>query len=512
MRLLNLRSLLLTIFSLLLTTFAGSVLRAANGPKINHVLVISIDGMHSQDLAKWVAANPGSTLAGLTSTGVNYTNAFTTQPSDSIPSTVGIFTGASPSLGGMYYDDAWHRVWAPSIASGGACNPGVPNGAPIDLKQGIDFNGNSLDAGGGINPNNLPRDPFNSCAPVYPHDMLRVNTIFEVVKAAGMYTAYSEKRPSYDFLNGKTGGVMDLYTPEINAVSLLNLSQIEGFDQLRVNSILNEINEFNHDGTMEAPKPNLFGMNFQSVNSAKKESATSGYANGAGDFDSLMNNAMSYVDTSIGSIVSALGAQGLLNSTVIVVTAKHGESPLGNTRTIVLFDPNKLANNVIGTILTNAGIAWNKITAKTSALIWLKDETQTAAAVTALSDPTNALAPNLKQVLSFGNGLPFPQPGSASGTDPAPPDIVVVMNDGVNFETTVTSTTHAEHGGFGQNETHVPMLFSYPRWSPVTVTGTVATRQIAPTVLTLLGLDPNALQAVQIEHTAVLQDVAAKLQ
>ncbi len=32
----------------------------------------------------------------------------------------------------------------------------------------------------------------------------------------------------------------------------------------------------------------------------------------------------------------------------------------------------------------------------------------------------------------------------------------------------------------------------------------VETTQIAPTILRLLGLDPNALQAVRIERTAVL--------
>src|SRR5689334_1146228 len=80
----------------------------ADDVKIRHVLVISIDGMHSRDMQTWIANNPNSALAGLAATGVNYTNAFTTQPSDSIPATVGIFTGASPSLGGMYYDDAWH--------------------------------------------------------------------------------------------------------------------------------------------------------------------------------------------------------------------------------------------------------------------------------------------------------------------------------------------------------------------------------------------------------------------
>src|SRR5262245_38106338 len=211
---------------LLLTIFVGAtVLRAGNGPKVLHVLVISIDGMHSQDLSKWVQSNPSSTLAGLAATGVNYTNAFTTKPSDSIPATVGIFTGASPSLAGMYYDDAWHRVWAPPPAKG-ACVPGVAAGTLIDLKQGIDFLTTSINSGG-INPANLPRDPFNGCAPVYPHNMIRVNTIFEVIRGAGLYTAYSEKRPAYDFLNGPSGtGVQDLYVPEINGVNLLVTSQV----------------------------------------------------------------------------------------------------------------------------------------------------------------------------------------------------------------------------------------------------------------------------------------------
>src|SRR5262245_41551812 len=192
---------------LLLTIFVGAtVLRGGNGPKVLHVLVISIDGMHSQDLSKWVQSNPSSTLAKLTATGVNYPNAFTTKPSDSIPATVGIFTGASPSIGGMYYDDAWHRGWSPK---GSAC---ATIGTLIDLKEGIDINPDALDGGGGIAPSKLPLDPAKGCTPVYPHNMLRVNTIFEVVRAAGMYTAYSEKRPSYDFLNGPSGtGVQDLY-------------------------------------------------------------------------------------------------------------------------------------------------------------------------------------------------------------------------------------------------------------------------------------------------------------
>ena len=502
------RTALGTICVFLTAALSQPVMRGSN---IKHVLVISIDGLHSQDLAKWIQNNKKSTLASLAANAVNYTNAFTTQPSDSIPSTVGIFTGASPALAGMYYDDAWHRRWSPL---GSTC---TTSGTLIDLKDTIDVQPEPMPPTPAVlDPARLVRDPDNGCSAVFPHNMIRVNTVFEVVSAAGMYTAYSEKRPSYDFLNGPSGtGVKDLYTPEIAFFNLLNLTQIEQFDQTRVQSVINEINEMNHDGTQEAPKPALFGMNFQSVNSAKKFSSTSGYTDAAGDFDASMTNAMQYVDGALGSIMSALQSQGIAKSTAIVITAKHGESPLTNKRTVVLTSTvSKILNAAINSSGT-VGIPFNKITQKTSPLIWLANPADTAAAVTALSNASAidpVFAANVTQVLSFGNGLPFPQPGTGPGTDPAPPDIVVVMKAGVNFESSLTSTTHAEHGGFGENETHVPLMVYLSGWSPLTQGATVSTRQIAPTVLMLLGLDPNALQAVQIEGVAALADVVTRLQ
>src|SRR5436190_29327 len=128
---------------------------------VRRVLVISIDGMHSLDLALWIKSNPGSTLAQLAARGMNYTNASTTKPSDSIPSTVGIFTGASPALGGMYYDDAYNRAWyAPTNL-----NCSGPAGAVIDLKQGI--NAAPIDGSGGVDPAKMPRQLGNGvCSPV----------------------------------------------------------------------------------------------------------------------------------------------------------------------------------------------------------------------------------------------------------------------------------------------------------------------------------------------------------
>ena len=55
-----------------------------------------------------------------------------------------------------------------------------------------------------IDPAQLPVDPA-TCKPVYPHQYLKVNTIFEVARAAGLRTAWSDKHPAYEILNGPVG-------------------------------------------------------------------------------------------------------------------------------------------------------------------------------------------------------------------------------------------------------------------------------------------------------------------
>jgi arylsulfatase A-like enzyme len=62
----------------------------------------------------------------------------------------------------------------------------------------------------------------------------------------------------------------------------------------------------------------------------------------------------------------------------------------------------------------------------------------------------------------------------------------------------------AEHGGFAHDDTNVMLLVSNPRIKAKTVTSFVETTQVAPTILSILGLDPKALTAVQAEGTPVL--------
>jgi hypothetical protein len=99
-------------------------------------------------------------------------------------------------------------------------------------------------------------------------------------------------------------------------------------------------------------------------------------------------------------------------------------------------------------------------------------------------------------------GQMFNLPGLPPNGDPRTPDIIVTPNIGVTYSG--SSKKLAEHGGFAHDDTNVMMLFSNPSMSSSTVFSPVETAQVAPTILTALGLDPNKLESVQIENTQVL--------
>ena len=112
----------------------------------------------------------------------------------------------------------------------GPCTPfTTPTGTTTDYDQGIDYDDTKLNGGapgaalteGGvasINPQRLVRDPAKGCAPVYPWNFVRTNTIFSVVHAAGGYTAWIDKHPSYAMVAGPGGtGLDDYYAPEVDS-------------------------------------------------------------------------------------------------------------------------------------------------------------------------------------------------------------------------------------------------------------------------------------------------------
>jgi Type I phosphodiesterase / nucleotide pyrophosphatase len=546
--------------------------RADDGPDIRHVLLISIDGMHAVDFINCSAGISGVNngapycprLAKLAQTGVNYLNTSTSKPSDSFPGLMALVTGGSPRSYGAFYDVAYDRSLSPPATTTGngvagapgLCTPGVVAGTTTEFDEGIDINKLALNGGapagvdGGrasIDPNKLPRDPAHGCAPVFPWNFVRTNTIFGVIHAAGGYTAWSDKHPSYSSVSGPGNGtnVDDYFSPEINsipvglptvrgcnplpdqtAVAASNawtdsFQNIQCYDALKVQAVVNEANGLTHDGRSRAPTPALFGMNFQVVSVGQKliepsKGMTGGYIDNEGRPTLPLLGEIQFADASIGSMVDALSARGMLDSTLIVISAKHGQSPIDSSRYLgistkpgdpITTSPATILQQLLPFSESPANANGIGPTEDDISLIWLSDSSQTTNAVGMLeaqSPATNNVA-GIGQIFSGpGIGQMFNLPGLPP-RDPRTPDIIVTPNIGVTY-----SGSHAklaEHGGFSHDDTNVMMLLSNPRFSPNTVTSPVETAQIAPTILSALGLDPNALQSVQLEHTQVLPGV-----
>ena len=469
-------------------TASTSMSQTASPQAIQHVLLISVDGLHAIDLANFVTRNPTSSLASLGQHGIVYSQASASKPSDSFPGLLALVTGGSPKTTGVYYDDSYDRKLLPPLAAKAGDKPGTE----VVYDESIDKDLNQIDGGGGINPDALPRDP-DTKQPVYPHSFLRVNTLFEVIKAAGLHTAWSDKHPAYELVNGPSGtGVDDLYTPEIAANTVTNfITATEAYDDLKVMAILNEIHGKDHTGTHAAPVPAIFGMNFQAVSVAQKLPGN-GYTDAGGTPSDGLAEALRHTDQSLGMMIDDLKKQHLFDSTLIIVTAKHGQSPIDPTQL-------KITNKKALTAGIEDGVI-AQLTADDVALIWLTDSAQTQDVVAKIGD--NKAQAAIQDVYSFGVSTPawpYDNPTSDSRT----PDIVVQPQVGVIY--TKPGAKIAEHGGFTDEDTHVALLLSYAGFATSRMIDTpVQTKQVAPTILKALSLDPNALQAVKLEKTPVL--------
>ncbi|QNI33853.1 alkaline phosphatase family protein [Alloacidobacterium dinghuense] len=538
--------------------------------RIKHVLLISIDGMHAVDYLNCThgvdGVNGGEpycpNLAVLGRNAINYTAASTSKPSDSFPGLMSIVTGATPKTMGIYYDVSYDRsLDAPAKTTGngvaaGPCTPfTLPTGTTTEYEEGIDIDqtkvnggapGASLTDGGiaSIDPKRLPRDPAAGCAPVFPWNFVRVNTIFGVIHAAGGYAAWSDKHPAYSSVAGPGGVLDDFYAPEINSnvIALPGVTTSEGvsckairdpssdltawtnsfqniqcYDTLKVNAILNQIHGRTHNGHA-AKMPTIFGMNFQAVSVGQKlieNGVKGGYQNAAGAPSASLLSEIEYVDASIGDMVSTLKDTDNFEDTLIIITAKHGQSPIDLN--LYQAHPGKTGNgtspaHLLASLLPDSESPANPNgigpTEDDISLLWLKPGSDVESAVQTLEQ--NPTAIGLGQIF-YGPtvSLNYNTPGLGPGMDPRTPDIIVTPNVGVTY--TGSAAKLEEHGGFSHDDTNVMLLVSNPSIRHKTVSTSTTTSQVAPTILTSLGLNPNALQAVKIEGTTALPEVTGAL-
>jgi arylsulfatase A-like enzyme len=598
------------------------------GSQIDHVLLISVDGMHQSDLDWYIANHPGSELAQLAQGGAEYTNAHTSVPSDSDPGGTALMTGGNPRSTGVYYDVEYsHGTDEPpyvgTTPTGATCTPGQPAtggdviyDSPDDTLPAVpDFlhpnptdpayqTFPSFDANGSIFPGGLDTNPgaimglqfspdgpnpsLNSktfpvdpvtCKPIQPWDYLRDNTIFQVIQNAGLRTAWSDKHEVYSSFNGPGSNgqsIDDLFSPEIDSQAVEpdgtpypsdtdwahDDAATKQYDGYKVQAVINELNGFDSSGKTPEAVPAILGTNFQTVSVAEKVSSAStlvknsdgtytespsdcfsapqpsdplclaGYYPGTTTPRPLLASALDYVNNQLAAMVNTIQQDGLASSTAIILTAKHGQSPL---------DPNQLERIKDGPIISAINAAWtaqtgdkhNLIVAGTDDDLWqsyLSTKTQAAADfVKSYLWTHDALGVNYANT---GGSCPYPVPATIpagctlvhhSGlaqiyagheaarffgvrySEPDYPDAFGRVQVGVVY---TGGTKIAEHGGDNPGDRDVLMVVYAPgtvrpgssgRW--------VETTQVAPTVLSLLGLNPRTLDAVRIEGTQVLPGI-----
>ena len=463
---------------------------SANHPA-DRVILISVDGMHALDLANWVKAHPQSTLAQLSRRGVTYTNAHVPW-SDGAPGMVAFATGGTPISTGILYSDAYDRALSPP---GSECKV---KGAVIYLDEKADVNGDVEDAGGGIDRKKMPLDPANRCQPVFPHALVRVNNIFELVHAEGGRTAWADQHPAYvDLLAGLSGkGLDDRYAPEAHVPGLKqNAAKSFEHDDLKVAAMLHWIDGKDHAGLHSAAVPRLFGMTFIAVSATQKAKGM-GYTDGLGTPSAGLERGLAYTDGAIGRIVAELKKESLFDSTWIIVTAKYGQSPIDvKKRRIISSDD---VANVVDTV--QKGLAAH-VTTDTIGLIWLRDPAKTGTVVKAYRDRMAALG--IQEVFS-GEKLRLLM--NTAEEDSRMPDIILQPELGVIWADK-NAAILSEHGGMQNEDTNVALLVSGRQLSGRVDKTWVPTTQIAPLVLRILGMEKMDLQALHQEHTPALPGI-----
>lgn len=297
-------------------------------------------------------------------------------------------------------------------------------------------------------------------------------------------------------VRGQSGkGLTTGYFPEINSAVgdgdyTSNVSVCETYDQLHVNAFLDWLDgnvPANSEGSLGGKIPDIFGGNFQSVSVGQK---TAGYVAGLLDFTAGLLTAITFVDKSLGAVVNKLKAKNIYDQTLIIVCSKHGQSPI---------DPALFKEVDPATLTTEIGVNTSFIVTDDIAMAFLENPADLNMAVSNLEAHKADL--RIDQIIYGQQQIDL---GFGDATkDPAVPDIIIQPTLGTIY--TTSKAKIAEHGGDSVDDRHIACFAHNPKLKKQTFNGQVYTTSVAPTILKVLGIDPQSLQGVKIESTKPLQ-------
>jgi hypothetical protein len=438
----------------------------------------------------------------------------------------------------------------PSFDEGGSIYPGG-----IDKDPGSIL-GLTDQPQSGLNQATYPVDP-KTCQPIQPWNYLESNTIFQVIHGAGLRTAWSDKHAIYTSYNGPGSNgtsIDDFFGPEIDSQAVepngvpypvdgawtADNAATKQYDSYKVNAVINWVNGRDHSGTgSTVGTPAIYGMNFQVVSTAEKlksspavligpdsqgnytegPSLPGGYVTMGGQQvpGPLLQSALDYVNLAMQTMADTIQADGESNSTAIILTAKHGQSPLNNSQLQRIDD---------GPIIAGVNAAWAAIHPNNQTLVvqeadddgllwWLSDRSQAATdfvknylwthsapAVNYAGQTITVQHSGLSQIFAGKESADY---FGVSNSDPRHPDVFAISQVGTIY---TGGSKIAEHGGANPGDRDVPLVVYAPGTvQPGQSSGGVETTQVAPTILKLLGLSPSSLQAVQEQGTQVLPGI-----
>jgi hypothetical protein len=166
---------------------------------------------------------------------------------------------------------------------------------------------------------------------------------------------------------------------------------------LHVQAVINEIDGFNHDHSRRVGVPTVFGTNLQSVSVGEKLAvdpvtrAKGGYADVLGTPNSGLAQEFDFVDQSLRTIVGELKSQRLYDSTLIIVSAKHGQSPI---------DGSERRGIGGGQLAATIGSADAFDISDDGSLIWLTDSSLRPSVVALLSQPSSQQALGIQEIFA----------------------------------------------------------------------------------------------------------------
>jgi len=224
-----------------------------------------------------------------------------------------------------------------------------------------------------------------------------------------------------------------------------------------------------------------------------------GHVDGGLESRSKVATDMTQFDTDLGLIESAYRRAGVLGRTLFAITADHGMMPVSH------FIPSSVVDNAVSA----AGTTAPDIASSSADYIWLADQTKAQAVAQNIMNAHESGIQSAYYLAGSGAGLHYISavPGSVTPAletanqylldallNGHQPTVVVFGHEGATF-TSPTTGWKADHGGNSWESQHIPLVLSGPGiLRGVTVSAPAALEDVAPTVLTDMGVAPRGME------------------